>query len=189
MISEAVLSKRTTEELLQDAAQWRLIGLLLECPRDDWFAQVAALAAEVGDEQLRQAAALARQEASEGLYHTTFGPGGPAAPREVSYHDSLLAGQTLAQLRAQYEAFRYAPALDEAPDHIAVEAGFMAYLRLKEAYAVHAGAQGEAEITAEAARNFLQNQLSAMAGPLAESLACSGIGYLELLAAALRERT
>jgi len=189
MSREAAMPARTSEELLHSAAQWRLIGLLLECPRDDWFAQVAAIAAEVGDEQLGRAAVLARQEASEGLYHTTFGPGGPAAPREVSYHDSLLAGQTLAQLRAQYAAFGYTPALDEAPDHIAVEAGFIAYLRLKEAFALHAGAVDQAEVAAEAARCFLQNHLSAMAGPLSESLECSGIGYLELVAAALRKRS
>lgn len=189
MSNEALLPTHATEELLRDAAEWRLIGLLLECPRDDWFTQVAALSAEVGDEQLRQAALQAQQQASEGLYHTNFGPGGPAAPREVSYHDSLLAGQTLAPLRAQYEAFGYAATLEEAPDHIAVEAGFMAYLRLKEAYALHAGAQDDAEITAQAAQDFLQNRLSAIAGPLAEILSCSGIGYLELVAAALRKRS
>ncbi|MGA2256262.1 MAG: molecular chaperone TorD family protein [Thermoguttaceae bacterium] len=189
MSSETSLPTHKSEELLRDAAKWRLIGLLLECPRDDWFAQVVALSAEVDNEQLRHAAAQAQQEASEGLYHTTFGPGGPAAPREVSYHDSLLAGQTLAQLRAQYEAFGYASALEEAPDHIAVETGFMAYLRLKEAYALHAGARGDAEITAAAARDFLENRLSAIAGPLAEILACSGIGYFELVASALCKRS
>jgi nitrate reductase assembly molybdenum cofactor insertion protein NarJ len=178
----------TWTELLRDAAEWRLIGLLLECPREDWFARVAALSSEVGDQQLRQAAGHAQQQAGEGLYHTNFGPGGPAAPREVSYHDSLLAGQTIAQLRAQYEAFGYAPTLEEPPDHIAVEAGFMAYLRLKEAYALHAGAKDEAEIAAAAAGDFLQNRLSAVAGPLAEILACSGIDYLVHTAAALAAR-
>jgi nitrate reductase assembly molybdenum cofactor insertion protein NarJ len=188
MNSGSLLTTHMSKKLLRDAAEWRLIGLLLECPRDDWFAQVAALSAEIGDEQLRQAGAQAQQQASEGLYHTNFGPGGPAAPREVSYHDSLLAGQTLAELRAQYEAFGYAAAVEEAPDHVAVEAGFMAYLRLKEAYALHAGAKDDAEITATAARDFLRNRLSAIGGPLAEILACSGIDYLVSTASVLASR-
>ena len=187
MNDEAALPTHTAGELLQDAAQWRLIGLLLECPRADWFVQVAAVAAEVDNEQLRRAAELARQEASEGLYHTTFGPGGPAAPREVSYHDSLVAGQTLAQLRAQYAAFGFTPSSDEAPDHIAVEAGFVAYLRLKEAYALHAGDTDKATVAREAASCFIRDRLSAIAGPFAESLESSGIGYLTLVADALRK--
>ena len=70
-----------TSALLREAAEWRLISLLFECPNEEWQAQVAALAAEITDADLKAAAVAAREEAGEGIYHTIFGPGGPAAPR------------------------------------------------------------------------------------------------------------
>lgn len=188
MIVESATSALASRDLLRQSAEWHLIGLLLGCPRGDWFARVAAVSQEVGDEQLRRAAELAQQEAGEGPYHTTFGPGGPAAPREVSCYDGILAGRILAELRTQYAAFGYAGPFEEAPDHVATEAGFVAYLRFKEAFARHCGAANEAEIAADAARNFLQTHLAVLAGRLAESLECSGIGYLSLAAAALHAR-
>jgi nitrate reductase assembly molybdenum cofactor insertion protein NarJ len=175
-------------ELLREAAEWRLIGLLLACPQGDWQTQVAALAAEVHDKQLTAAAAAARQEAGEGLYHTTFGPGGPAAPREISHREYLVPGPSLSELSACYDAFAYRPATDEPPDHVAVEADFIAYLRLKEAYAVARDDDEQTAVTAEAARRFVEDHLSSIAEPLALSLAASGISYLRLAAAALLRR-
>jgi nitrate reductase assembly molybdenum cofactor insertion protein NarJ len=141
------------------------------------------LAGEVGDADLK-AAAAACDEATESLYHTTFGPGGPAAPREVSYRETIMPGQILGELGAYYRAFAYQPAIDEPPDHVAVMAGFVAYLRLKEAY----GNAEQAEITAKAAREFLDNHLRAIAGPLAKSLSMSGIAYLALASSVLAKR-
>jgi nitrate reductase assembly molybdenum cofactor insertion protein NarJ len=176
-------------EALSEAAAWRMIGLLFECPHESWLDELQALTAEVANEELREAAECAAQAASEGLYRTTFGPGGPAAPREVSYRDSLLAGQILGELRAQYEAFAYAPALQEPPDHVAVMAGFMGYLNLKDAYARLDAAETQAETAASAAERFAAEHLSVMAQSLAESLALSGIRYLELASRALLRRT
>jgi TorA maturation chaperone TorD len=174
--------------LLQAAAEWRLIGLLLACPQGDWAALVAALAAEVTDPGLRSAAEAAAAEAGEGLYHTTFGPGGPAAPREVSYRDAIVPGNALSDLGAFYEVFAYRPATDEPLDHVAVEADFVAFLRLKEAYAFARGDAEQAAVTADAARQFVDEHLSAIAKPLAESLASSGIPYLALTSEALLRR-
>ena len=89
-----------TTDLLRAAAEWRLLGLLFSCPQGDWQAEVAALASEVDDQQLKAAADAARTEASEGLYHTTFGPGGPAAAREVSYLQSHAVRPILGRARA-----------------------------------------------------------------------------------------
>ena len=36
-------------KLLADAAEWRLLSLLFDCPNADWFAQVEALGREVRD--------------------------------------------------------------------------------------------------------------------------------------------
>jgi nitrate reductase assembly molybdenum cofactor insertion protein NarJ len=149
---------------------------------------VAALASEVADEQLQAAAEAALAEASEGLYHTTFGPGGPAAVRQVSYLHSTLSGQFLADLRGMYEAFAYQATSEEPPDHVAVQADFVGYLRLKEAFAQTRGEEEHAAVTADAVQRILDEHLSIIAEPLSRSLAASGISYLAGAAAALLQR-
>ena len=186
--------------LLGEATQWRLISLLFECPVDGWHDQLEGLAAEVGDALLHEAAELARKEASERLYHTVFGPGGPSPPREVSYRNTVHPGRFLAEICDCYRAFVYTPSTLETPDHVATEAGFIAYLRLKEAYAGSCSDAGPSEESGEvppneqaavcrsAAERFLQEHLSVMAQPLARSLEASGVGYLGRAGAALLER-
>jgi TorA maturation chaperone TorD len=175
-------------ELLEDAAGWRLIALLFECPTAGWHDQVAALAAEIADPDLRAAAAAAQSEASEGVYHSIFGPGGPAPPREVSHRRLVEFGGLLSELQAHYNAFAYQPRTLEPADHISVEAGFIAYLRLKEAYALACDDTEHAAITAEAAQRFLEDHLAALATPLAAALAGCGFRYLECAAKALHCR-
>jgi nitrate reductase assembly molybdenum cofactor insertion protein NarJ len=174
--------------LVREAAEWRLISVLFECPAAGWDAQVAALAEEAADPQLKQAAELAAQEADLAAYHTTFGPGGPVPPREVSYRQNVLPGRALAEIGDLYQAFAYTPSTQEAPDHVCVEAGFVSYLRLKEAYARSCGDHGKATVTQSAARRFLEEHICPIAEPLAESLGQSGIRYLSLAAAALLAR-
>jgi nitrate reductase assembly molybdenum cofactor insertion protein NarJ len=174
--------------LLREAAWWRLLGRLLECPNDEWRRDVAALAAEVDDEGLRGAADAALATATEGQYHSVFGPGGPAPPREVSYHDSLELGSLMSTLAGYYDAFGYHPATREAPDHVAVEAGFIAYLRFKEAYARAAGDEEHASLTADAADRYLADHLAMIAAPLAAALADSEMDYLVRASGLLAER-
>ncbi len=175
--------------LLREAAEWRLVNLLLECPGPGWLEQIAMLADEVSDATLKAAVEAARQEASPSLYHNTFGPGGPAAPREVSHRRGVLPGASLAELRSLYEAFAYEPSLDEPPDHVAVEAGFVAYLRLKQAYACACGNDEQSQMCTEVGQRFMQEHLSRVAAPLAKALASSGIMYLIHAADALQSRT
>ncbi len=177
-----------TVRLLREAAEWRLIAMLFECPGEGWHGQVAKLAAEIGDPGLKSAAEAAREEAAASLYDTTFGPGGPAPAREVSYHGDILPGQLLGEIAAFYQAFAYGSSAPEAPDHVAVEAGFIAYLRLKQAYAIERGDDAHAAVTAEAARRFIDDHLNCIAEPLAKSLAACGIPYLGLAADALLHR-
>jgi nitrate reductase assembly molybdenum cofactor insertion protein NarJ len=176
------------KELLTSAAEWRLLSLLFECPSEHWRATVAASAAEITDDGLREAAAAALAEATAGLYHSIFGPGGPAAPREVSYHQTLQLGYLMSEIKGYYQAFAYQPDTSEAADHVAVEAGFVAYLRLKEAYARQCGDEEGATITAEAAQRFLDHHLANVAEPLARALAQSGVRYLALAGEALATR-
>lgn len=174
--------------LLREAAWWRLLGRLFECPNDEWRRDVAALALEVDDDGLCAAADAARATATEGQYHSVFGPGGPAPPREVSYHDSLELGSLMSELAGYYDAFGYRPATSEAPDHVAVEAGFIAYLRFKEAYARAAGDEEHASLTADAAERYLADHLAMIAAPLAAVLADSEMDYLVLASGLLAAR-
>jgi nitrate reductase assembly molybdenum cofactor insertion protein NarJ len=174
--------------LLREAAEWRLLGLLLECPNDQWRAALPALAAEVDDPLIASAARMALEEASEGLYHSTFGPGGPAAPREVSYSDSIELGYLMSEIAVYYDAFAYRPTTLEAPDHISVQLGFVAYLRMKQAFAVAEGDNENAETTAQAARRFLKDHLARVAEPLGAGLDASGISYLGETGRALVQR-
>ena len=182
-----ITSTIESADLLREAAEWRLISLLLERPTGDWLEQVAALAREVRDEQLCAAAAAAPADAAPGPYDTTFGPGGPAAPREVSYRQCL-DGNFLAELGSLYDAFAYRGNAEYPPDHVAVQAGFVAYLQLKRLYASMNGDDEHAAFAADAARRVIEEHLHLIAQPLAKSLGCSGIQYLAFAATALLRR-
>ncbi len=175
-------------QLLREAAEWRLLSLLFECPSPAWREQVQALAAEVADADLKAAANVAQREAGEGLYHSIFGPGGPAPGREISYRDWTQPGYLLSELTSYYDAFAYQSKIVEAPDHISVETGFVAYLKLKEAYAESIGDTEHAAVTREAAQQFINDHLSTMTEPLARSLEHSGVEYLALAGKALLAR-
>lgn len=174
--------------LLQDAASWRLLGRLFECPSDTWRTDVAALAAEVGDADLTAAAGAALEEASEGLYHSVFGPGGPAPPREVSYHDRLELGSVMSSVTGYYAAFGYQPALVESPDHVAVETGFLAFLRMKQAFALMEGDEAHVEVTAQASEAFRVDHLAVFAARLAVILADAPVTYLQTASRVLAQR-
>lgn len=174
--------------LLGEAEAWRLIGLLLEYPRVAWREEVQTLARQVADPELAGAAAVVLDAGSEGAYLAALGPGGAASPREVAYCGWQEPGKVLADLAAFYTAFAYRPNLDEPPDHVAVEAGFIAYLRLKEAYTRSRGATRDADVAAEAARAFMADHLAGMAAPLADRLAAAGFEGLALAAQALLHR-
>jgi nitrate reductase assembly molybdenum cofactor insertion protein NarJ len=177
-------------DLLVQAAEWRAIELLLSRPIRDWAEQLKAIATEVRDDALRDAASAAATsaDASVSLYDSTFGPGGPAAPREISYRPGLDAGAFLAQLNAIYKAFGYRPSHDEPPDHVAVQAGFVSYLHLKRLFALNRGNEEQLTVSAEAVQMFTRDHLSIYATQLANSLQHSGIEYLASAAKALAQR-
>jgi nitrate reductase assembly molybdenum cofactor insertion protein NarJ len=175
--------------LIEASARWRLISMLFECPAAKWRETLTALASEISDPGLREAVAAAQTEASEGLYHSTFGPGGPVSLREVSYHRSVELGGLMSELTGYYNAFGYDPSSQEPYDHVAVEAGFAGYLRLKEAYAEACQDPEHAQITAEAAQHFVKDHLGAIAESLNSRLKESGIRYLLLASRALVRET
>jgi nitrate reductase assembly molybdenum cofactor insertion protein NarJ len=174
--------------LAREAVEWRLLALLFECPAEDWATQVKHLAQDVENAELRAAAEAAFSQASEGTYHHAFGPGGPAPPREASYHQSVELGYLLSEIMTYYDAFAFKPVSVEPPDHVAVETDFVAYLKFKEAYALARGEDEQAAICSEAADRFTKDHLAKIAGPLAGFLAGSGIDYLAAAGAALLSR-
>lgn len=175
-------------ELLREAAAWRLIGLLFERPRDGWLDDARRLAAEAGDDDLTTAAARAGEEAGEGVYHTVLGPGGPAPAREVSWRDTMQPGLILAEVAAWHEAFAYTPTTEEPLDHISVAAGFVGWLKFKEAYARSRENDEQAGVTAEAAAGFLREHLAFMAEPLSRALDAAGPDYLAAAGRAMLRR-
>ena len=147
-----------SEALVAEAAGWRLASLLLERPWGAWKRDIEILAHEVVDPALASAARAAN-EATEELYQRLFGPGGAVSPREVSYCGFEDPGQLMAALRAFYHAFAFQPKREEAIDHIAVEAGFVGYLYLKEAYARMQGNGDATVITRISRERFVQQHL------------------------------
>lgn len=188
MVDPMTYDAARVQQLLTDASAWKLAAMLFACPQDDWKSQVMALAREVADARLQQAAREMIETASEGLYHSTFGPGGPAAAREISHREYVTPGAALAEINVSYEVFAFRPVTDEPPDHVAVEADFMAYLRVKEAYAVTRDAELQASIAAEAAARFAENHVAFIAEPLHTSLTQSGVEYLRLVSQWLLDR-
>lgn len=175
------------KELFGRATDWRLLGLLFECPSEATLAELKSLGEETANKTLQRAARYAQSEADEGLYHLVFGPGGPAPPREVSYRSWVQPGYLLSELSAYYRAFEYRPRYSDIPDHIAVEAGFVGYLRLKEAFSIVCSEEDKAEIAREAADSFTKEHVAAIARPLSKLLAGSGVKYMMLAGEALYE--
>lgn len=180
------------QALLAEAAEWHLIELLFRCPSPAWKQELQALRLEVADPDLRRAVEHAVAEATEGAFHSIFGPGGPAPAREASYQGAIQLGYLMSELKAYYDAFAYAPALiaseSEPLDHVSVEAGFTSFLRLKQAFASSSGSETEAATVADAAERFLKEHLSNIAEPLSYALDHSGEPYLELAGKALVRR-
>ncbi len=187
MTTPAALSERELH-LAKEAAEWRLISLLFECPSPHWREQVTALMKEATDAELQSAAHDALEEAGEGLFHHAFGPGGPAPAREATYHQTVQLGYLMSELQAFYDAFAFQPVTAEAPDHVSVEAGFVAYLKMKEVYALACQDEERAATASESAQRFIEDHLTNLAQPLAERLEGSGIGYLATAGTALLRR-
>lgn len=181
--------------LLAEANEWHLIATLFESPHassgagsPSWRARVNALAARVPDPTLRSAADAAGREAAENLYLALFGPGGAVSPRQAGYCLFTDPGRTLALLTASYDAFAYRPRVAEPADHVAVIAGFVAYLRMKEAFARANDLDDAAGVAARTAEIVERDHLAEFAGKLAERLRAVGVEYLSGAAAALAER-
>jgi hypothetical protein len=157
------------QKLVAASAAWRLVSLLLERPRGQWHSEVEQLSLEARDEKLSDCVREAKP-ATEEFYHRCFGPGGTVSPREVSYCGFEDPGRLMAELNSFYHVFSYSPRREEPIDHIAVEAGFVGYLFLKEAYASQRGDAEAAQITKQARERFMNEHLLRCARGIIEGL-------------------
>ncbi|MGC8794139.1 MAG: molecular chaperone TorD family protein [Bryobacteraceae bacterium] len=180
---------QAAQQLARRAAQWHLLGLLLSCPSERWRERVARLYDETGSAELSAAARQALAEASEELYHSLTGPGGPIPVREAASDAVLEPGSLLAELLSCYEAFGYQPPWEEPPDHVAVETDFMGYLSLKQAYALATGQPEQARLAEEAAAEFSRHHLARLAHAMNATLVPGAPAYLLLVVAELVRRT
>jgi nitrate reductase assembly molybdenum cofactor insertion protein NarJ len=169
--------KNAEAALISTAAEWRLISLLLQRPRAGWLQEVNGLAQEVRDERTRAAAAAAR-DATEGEYLRLVGPGGVVSPREVTFQPFQDPGRLLAQLATAYSAFAFHPRTEDPIDHVAVEADFVGYLLLKEAFAAARGDAEAAATTAAARASFVETHLAPLAATFVQRLESAGPSYL-----------
>jgi len=172
---------------LASAAEWRLIGLLLERPHGDWKKAVERLACEVRDEKVRRAADAAT-EATEGFYLALLGPGGPVPSRVVGYRRFSDPGWVLSDLTRFYDAFAFRPQSEDPADHVAVVVQFVSYLFVKESFARDAGDTDAMAVTLRARERFIEEHLQPIAQPLAERLAPIAPDYLVFASSALAER-
>jgi nitrate reductase assembly molybdenum cofactor insertion protein NarJ len=156
-------------ELVAQAAAWRLASLLLERPRPEWKDEIGAVRSEVADEELSSCVEKA-EEGTEEDYHRLFGPGGDVSPREVSYCGFEDPGRLMAELQSYYQAFSYLPRREESIDHVSVEAGFVGYLFLKEAYARTQENTEAARITKSARSRFMKAHVSRCAAGIFDRL-------------------
>jgi hypothetical protein len=69
-----------------------------------------------------------------------------------------------------------------------VEIDFLAYMRLKQAYATTRDDKANVTVTAEAADEFIRDHFTTLGRALAQNLEASGIRYLALAAQALVQR-
>ena len=127
---------------------------------------------------MRGIAEAALEHASEGLHIALFGPAGNVPVREVTHYGGVQFGYLMAELSAYYEAFGYQPQVDEADDHLAVQLGFMSFLKMKQALALIEGNSEHAQVACEAASSFLKEHLAVQAEPVLQALGNHAPDYL-----------
>lgn len=174
-------------ESLAASAEWRLISLLLERPREGWYPMVQSLAMEVEDPSLLAAADSARC-ATEEVYLMILGPGAQVSPREVAYAGFEDPGSMFADIQSFYTAFSYSPAAEDPSDHISVEAGFAGFLSLKDVYARLSDSDDAIDVTQAALQHFLEEHLARLARGMARKLTGPGPAYLNKTLEAVLKR-
>jgi hypothetical protein len=155
--------------ILNNAAEWRLIAMLLERPRLHTLPQIGCIAKEILAADLKEIVVLA-MNATEECYLQYFGPGGLLSPREVAYIGWGDPGKMMSEIGLLYESFSFAPRSEDPSDHIAVEANFISYLYIKEAYALLNQEDENAETAKAVRKKFIEEHFGILLYGLARKL-------------------
>lgn len=164
--------------LHEQSVEWRLFSLLFEYPTSQWRDSLTALLGSLSRPDLRTIAEAALRQSSPGLITVLFGPAGSVPVGAARYQGGLQFGYLTSELAAYYDAFGYPPQVEAAPDHLAVQLGLLAYLRLKQAHALAQDDPERTRIAADAADEFLPQHIAAQAEPVLQGLETSGTDYL-----------
>ena len=183
-----VALNQEVKDLLRESAEWRLLGLLFEYPTAAWRQSLTALLPDLRGGALVALAQDALRYQTEGLHIALFGPSGSVPVREVAYQGGVQSGYLVSELAAYYNAFGYTPTADEPPDHLAIELGFLAYLKIKQALALACGDSAQASIASDAAASFSKDHLAVMAEPIANLLPAFAPDYLTEAGTVLLDR-
>jgi len=165
------------ETSLQRSAAWSFASLALQAP-DAANAEVLASLIPSLDPALQpiaQTIAATPIEEWEPEYFSVLGPGGCPAS-ESSYERAAIAsrGPLIADVAGCYEAFAYAPDAREVPDHASIELGFVAYLWLKHAFALHECRNESAAIARDAATEFQASHIGSWLRDFCAALTATG---------------
>lgn len=174
----SVAVSQEVKDHLRESAEWRLFGLLFEYPTPLWRQSLTALIPDLGGGALASLAQDALRYQTEGLHIALFGPSGSVPVREVAYQGGVQSGYLVSELAAYYAAFGYTPTAEEPPDHLAIELGFLAYLKMKHALALACGDPSQASVAADAAASFRKDHLAFMVEPIAQVLPTFAPDYL-----------
>ncbi len=184
------MSEMTHEvrDAVAEAAALRLCELVFLPPSAARDPELLALAREMSDATLGQAALAAAQV--DGATHVSlFGPGGPVSPREAAYCGRQDPGAVMADVSGFYRAFAYPQPEGEPADHVAVETGFAAFLFLKEAYARAEGDTAAANLVREARGSFVSEHLARLVAGVTARLSQVQAPQLLAVAKLLAQKT
>lgn len=164
-------------DTLTQASAWMFASIALQPPTAASAATLQRLIPSLPDSIRPTAEQIAAfpLDGWEPEYFSILGPAGcPAC--ESSYERAAMVsrGPLLAAVSGCYSAFAYAPDVREVADHASIEAGFLAYLLMKIAFADHQGKAEAARITREAYEGFLRDHIAVWMGDFADALANTG---------------
>jgi hypothetical protein len=145
-------TKANITTLLLNAAEWQLIALLWESPRNHSLAQISCLAAKIDDPLLKEAASLAEQAAQE-QYDECFG----SVPlQEAGYPGNHDPQQILTEIESEYRNSEFITQRSGPSDHVTVESEFISHLYARIARAKISDHEEAASVSLETRKKFLK---------------------------------
>lgn len=173
------------DENLHRTIVWGALAAAFRPPQDEPLALAADLPAAADALGLDVAPFLASIDGDDvpadhnRLFgHTVRGPC-PAYEGEYGEPKGMRYAHEIGDVSGFYRAFGLQPSrrLAERPDHISIECEFMAFLALKEACALRAHGEAQAEVCRDASAKFLEDHLGRFGRAFATRVRHAGGGH------------